>query len=247
MSSMNHAGSDTRLRAALQDGSSSARLRSALEAGTNPDPRFVEILVDRCAVEPDFFVRDMLTWALTRHSSSQTLPRLLHAVRYGPGQARSQALHTLSKIGDPRGWSAVSTAVLRDPNNEVARSAWRAAVVLVPAGREAELAAELGTQLGRGDRETQRSLSRAIVALGEVSLPMLAERASHGDAGIRTHALVTERLLKNPEEDFEAAVTEAKRVAALTNAPGFEGGHHHPVSPPDRADGPATMRPTEVP
>jgi len=233
VTSMNHAAPDTRLRAALQAASSSARLKSALSAGTNPDPRFVEILVDRCAVEPDFFVRDMLTWALTRHSSSQTVPRLLDEVRAGAPQARSQALHTLSKIGDPRGWSAITPAVLRDPDDEVARSAWRTAVSLVPAGQQAELAAELGSQLGRGDRETQRSLSRAIAALGDVALPMLGERASHDDAGIRTHAIATDRLMHDPEEDFEAAVTQAKRVAALTNAPTIGADHDDQVINPD--------------
>jgi hypothetical protein len=216
---MNHADSDTRLRAALQEMSSSARLKSALAAGTNPDPRFVEVLVDRCAVEPDFFVRDMLTWALTRHSSSETVPRLLDEVRAGSPQARSQALHTLSKIGDPRGWSAITAAVLRAPDEEVARSAWRAAVSLVPAGQEVQLAKELCTQLGRGDLEMQRSLSRAIAALGEATLPILRELASHADTGISRHAIVTERLLHDPEEDFGAAVAEAQRVAALTNAP----------------------------
>jgi len=39
----------------------------------------------------------------------------------------------------------------------VARSAWRAAVVLVPEGEEKELAVGLATQLGRGGRETRRS------------------------------------------------------------------------------------------
>jgi HEAT repeat protein len=223
MASIDHAGSDGRLRAALQAESSSARLHSALVAGTNPDPRFVEILVDHCAVEPDFFVRDMLTWALTRHSSSQTIPRLLDEARVGAPQARSQALHTLSKIGDPRGWSAISTAVLRDRNDEVARSAWRAAVSLVPAGQQAELAEELCTQLGRGDRDMQRSLSRAIASLGDVARPLLGEHAAHEDAGIRTHAIATERLLHDPEEDFEFAIAEAKRVAALTNAPTLGG------------------------
>ncbi len=223
MASTDHAGSDARLRAALQAESSSARLHGALVAGTNPDPRFVEILVERCAVEPDFFVRDMLTWALTRHSSSKTVPRLLDEVRVGAPQARSQALHTLSKIGDPRGWSAISTAILRDPNDEVARSAWRAAVSLVPAGRRAELAEELCTQLGRGDRDLQRSLSRAIAALGDVAGPPLRQGAAHGDAGIRTHAIATERLLQDPEEDFEFAIAQARRVAALTDAPTLGG------------------------
>ena len=109
--SMERAGSDIRLRAAFQAASSSARLHSALAAGTKPDPRFVPILVDQCAGEPDFFVRDMLTWALTRHEPSQTLPYLLDEVRAGAPQARSQALHTLSKIGDPRGWSVITTTV----------------------------------------------------------------------------------------------------------------------------------------
>jgi hypothetical protein len=219
MTSLNDTERDTRLRVGLRGVSSSTRLQSALVAGTNPDPRLVEVLVERCAVEPDFFVRDMLTWALTRHSSTQTVPRLLHEVRTGAPQARSQALHTLSKIADPRGWSAITSAVLRDPNDEVARCAWRAAVILVPGGQEVELVKELCTQLGRGAREVQRSLSRAIAALGEVVLPILREHASHDDASIRAHAIATERLLKDPEQDFEAAVAEAKRVAALTNAP----------------------------
>ncbi len=217
-----HTGSDPRLRAALRAESSSARLRSALEAGTNPDPRFIEILIDRCAVEPDFFVRDMLTWALTRHPSSQTVPRLLDQLRTGGAQAKSQALHTLSKIGDPRGWSAISTAVLRDENDEVARSAWRAAASLVPAGRQADLAEELCTQLGRGDRDMQRSLSRAIATLGDVAGPLLRQSAAHADGGIRTHAIATERLLHDPEEDFEFAIAQARRVAALTDAPTLE-------------------------
>jgi HEAT repeat protein len=194
-------------------------LKSALAAGTNPDPRLIDVLVDRCAVEPDFFVRDMLTWALTRHSAVQTVPRLLDELRTGAPQARSQALHTLSKIQDPRAWSAITPAVLRDPDDEVARSAWRASVSLVPAGQRVELAQELCTQLGRGDREMQRSLSRAIAALGDLAKPFLDDRASHADEAIRTHAIATERLLHDPEEDFDIAVAEAKRVAALTNAP----------------------------
>ena len=90
----------------------------------------------------------------------------------------------------------------------MARSAWRAAVSLVPTGNKADLVGELCTQLGRGDQEVQRSLSRAIAALGDVILPMLRERASHDHEGIRTHAMATERLLQDPEEDFDAAVAQ---------------------------------------
>lgn len=200
----------------LEDGRSSVRLRAALVIGTAPEPRFVDKLIERCAIEPEFFVRDMLTWALARHPLSVTLPRLLREVRSERAQARSQALHTLSKIGDRQAWPAITRAVLCDADDEVARSAWRAAVVLVPDGEESGLAAVLVTQLGRGERETQLSLSRALVALGEdVVLPALRAATTAADRRVRTHALATERLLRDPDAGFEFAIEEAKRVVAL--------------------------------
>ncbi|MER7566151.1 HEAT repeat domain-containing protein [Streptomyces sp. NPDC097941] len=199
----------------LEDRRSSVRLRAALAVGTAPDPRFVDMLVERCAVEPEFFVRDMLTWALTRHPVSVTLPALLREVGSERAQARSQALHTLSKIGDRRAWPAITRALLSDRDDEVARSAWRTAVVLVPEGEESALAAVLATQLGRGERETQLSLSRALVALGEVALPVLRAAATASDRRVRTHAFATERLLRDPDAGFESAIEEAKRAVAL--------------------------------
>ncbi|MFG3256714.1 HEAT repeat domain-containing protein [Streptomyces sp. NPDC048172] len=207
----------------LGDGRASVRLRAAMAVGSAPDPRYVEALVERCASEPEFFVRDMLTWALTRHPVSLTLPALLREVRAERAQARSQALHTLSKIGDRRAWPALTRELLRDPEDEVARSAWRAAVLLVPEGEEPALATVLATQLGRGGRETQLSLSRALVALGAAAEPVLraAGRGAGqdaGDPGVRAHALATERLLRDPDAGFEFAIEEAKRVVALGGA-----------------------------
>ncbi|MBM4796510.1 HEAT repeat domain-containing protein [Streptomyces sioyaensis] len=199
----------------LEDGRSSVRLRSALAVGTTPDPRFVGKLIERCAIEPEFFVRDMLTWALTRHPVSMTLPELLREVRSERTQARSQALHTLSKIGDRQAWPAITRTLLSDADDEVARTAWRAAVVLVPEGEESALATVLATQLGRGERETQLSLSRALVALGEASVPALRSATTAPDPRIRAHALATQRLLRDPDTGFEFAIEEAKRVVAL--------------------------------
>ncbi|MFF3934667.1 HEAT repeat domain-containing protein [Streptomyces phaeofaciens] len=207
----------------LEDGRASVRLRAALEAGTVPDGRFVGPLVERCAVEPEFFVRDMLTWALTRHPVAVTIPGLLREVRSERAQARSQALHTLSKIGDGRAWPAITPALLADAEDEVARSAWRAAVVLVPEGEESALAAVLATQLGRGGRQTQLSLSRALVALGEVTVPAVRAAVTGPDPCVRAHALATQRLLRDPDAEFGFAVEEAKRVVAL-GGPDGEGG-----------------------
>jgi HEAT repeat protein len=203
---------------ALEHASSSVRLRAALAIGTNPDPRSVGALVARCAVEPDFSVREVLTWALTRHPPSTTVPELVEELRSERAQARSQALHTLSKIGDRRAWPALTRALLCDPDDEVARSAWRAATVLVPEGGRAGLAAVLATQLGRGGRETRLSLSRALIALGEAATPVLAAARTDPGRGAREHAIATEQLVRDPGAGFELAVEEAKRVLALGSA-----------------------------
>ncbi|MGW4999706.1 HEAT repeat domain-containing protein [Streptomyces hydrogenans] len=205
---------------ALADARSSVRLKAALAVGTTPDDRFVDPLVERCAVEPEFFVRDMLTWALTRHPEALTLPRVLVELGSERPQARSQALHTLSKIGDRRAWPAITHAHLTDADDEVARAAWRTAVLLVPEGEEPALAVTLAGLLGRGEHETQLSLSRALIGLGDVILPVLETAAGHPDPGVRAHALATRRILRDPDTGFAYAIEEAKRVVALDGAPG---------------------------
>jgi HEAT repeat protein len=206
---------DARLLGALDAGNSSTRLQAALAAGTRPDPGLVDVLVARCAIEPDFFVRDMLTWALTRLPADITVPRLRAELRSERTQARSQALHTLSKIGDGDAWPSITRSLLHDADDEVARSAWRAAVVLVPAGERPELATELAAELGRGDRAVQLSLSRALVALGDVVEPALRAGLASADPVVRAHARATERLVRDPDAAFAPDVDEAKRIAAL--------------------------------
>lgn len=98
---------ETRLTADLAVGDGSTRLKAALAIGANPKPGLVDTLVARCAIEPDFYVRDMLTWALTRFPSKITVPKLLAELGSERAQARSQALHTLSKIKDAGTWPAI--------------------------------------------------------------------------------------------------------------------------------------------
>ena len=190
----------------------SARLQAVLRVGTVADPAVVDELVARCAVEPDFFVRDMLTWALVRLPAGLTVPRLRAELDSERAQARSQALHTLSKIGDRSAWPAVSE-LLHDPDDEVALSAWRAAAALVPHGEEAALAADLATALGRGEQPVQLGLSRALAALDEAAVPVLATAAQHPDPRVRAHALATEQLRRDPDSGFAPSLELAKRVA----------------------------------
>jgi HEAT repeat protein len=194
----------------------SLRLKAALAIGSYPDPGLLETLVARCAIEPNFYVRDMLTWALTRLPPQLTVARLLEELHSQCAQARSQALHTLSKIRDPGAWPAIRPSLLRDADDEVARSAWRAAVVLVPKAQEKALAEELAVQLGRGSREVQLSLSRALVALGaEVVGPILQKALASENPVVRAHAGAVEQLLRDPDAASELAVDDAKRIFAL--------------------------------
>ncbi|MEV0899519.1 HEAT repeat domain-containing protein [Actinoplanes sp. NPDC049802] len=200
---------------------SSVRLRAVMAAGTSADPGLLEVLVARCAVEPDFFVRDMLTWALTRLPAEITVPRLRVELGSESAQARGQALHTLSKIGDRSVYEAVGPRLLHDGDDEVARTAWRTAVALAPESERAALARELAVELGRGDRARRLSLSRALVGLGEVIEPVLAGARESADPAVREHAAATEVLLRDPEAGFDAAVHEASRMVAL--GPGVPG------------------------
>ncbi|GGR19720.1 hypothetical protein GCM10010219_25620 [Streptomyces netropsis] len=206
---------NTRVANALGAEDSSVRLKAALAVGSNPDPEFLEALVERCAVEPDFFVRDMLSWALTRLSPEVTLPRIRQELDSERTQARSQALHTLSKIGDKSTWAWITRDMLRDADDELARTAWRVAVSLVPEDEEKDLVDELVLQLGRGDRNVQLSLSRAFVDLGDVIKPALEKAAEHPDPAVAAHARATELLRQDPETGFDAAIEEAKRVVTL--------------------------------
>lgn len=201
---------------ALSSDDESVRLKAALAIGSEPEPGLVDALVERCAVEPDFYVRDMLTWALTRMPPALTVPKLLAELQSERAQARSQALHTLSKIKDARAWPAIKQSLLRDRDDAVAQSAWRAAVVLVPKGKEPYLAQQLAGQLGRGGPDLQLSLSRALVALGEAAIgPVLDKATASKDPVVRVHADATRRLLRDPDAGSGLALKDAKRMFVL--------------------------------
>jgi len=207
--------SSPQLIAALTSDDKSIRLRAAFTVGSYPNPELMESLVARCAIEPDFYVRDTLTWALTRFPSEIVVPRLLTELHSANAQARSQALHTLSKIEDASAWPAITQSLMRDADDEVARSAWRAAVVLVPETQKNELAEELAGQMGRGNREMHLSLSSALVALGAAAIePILKKAIASEDPGIRAHAEATQKLMRDPDAGFQLAIDQVKKILA---------------------------------
>ncbi|MFT3662365.1 MAG: HEAT repeat domain-containing protein [Gordonia sp. (in: high G+C Gram-positive bacteria)] len=194
----------------------SVRLRAALHAGTRPDPGLIDPLIARCAVEPDFYVRDMLTWALTRQPPERTVPLLVSVLNddAAPPQAHAQALHTLSKIGDRSAWNVIGPRFLNSPDDDIARAAWRAAVALVPDGQAPALAGTLAARFGAGGFERRRSLSRALAALGAPGAAA-AEAATHSpDPRVVAHAEATLRLVADPDAAFDDHVAAAWRLLA---------------------------------
>ncbi|WAL39151.1 MULTISPECIES: HEAT repeat domain-containing protein [Brevibacterium] len=226
---------ENRLARALSQAPASLRLRAALQAGVVPRDEQIAVLVRRCAVEDDFYVRDMLTWALTRHTRERVLEAVVGELDAAQPQARAQALHTLSKLRDPSAWLAVMDGHLCDPNPDVAAAAWRAAVALAPGAEAPRLGRVLLGQFERSDGPLLRSLARALAALGEAAAASL--RAAATTPARARFVEEVERIREDPAAGFGEALAAAMRLRTLGSADHArphtaasaedEGGHAH--------------------
>ena len=185
----------------LKSPDQSARLKAALAAGTYPRPDHIEVLIRQCATEPDFFVRDTLSWALMRQDRQTVVQQLIPELKSKNVQAKTQAIHTFSKIGDPKNYRLITKELLLDPDDSIASTAWRAASVLVPEDEKAELVEIFISQLGRGDSDTQFGLTRFLCALGQSIVVPLTKAAQSADEVIRTHAEFT--LIRYEEMELD--------------------------------------------
>jgi len=191
------------LQTLLASPDQSVRLKAALAAGTYPEVEFIEVLISQCAIESDFFVRDTLSWALMRNDVAKVVKRLETELRSTNPQAKSQAIHTLSKIGDKANYSLITDEMLFDPDDFIASTAWRVASVLVPDDQKLILVKKLITQLGRGDSDIQFGLTRFLCALGECIVEPLTEASKSVNEQISNQAKFT--LLRFREMQLENA------------------------------------------
>ena len=189
------------LEALLKSPDQSVRLKAALAAGTYPNLDHIEVLISQCASESDFFVRDTLSWALMRQDRPTVVQRLIPELKSANPQSRSQALHTLSKIGDKENFSLITTELLLDEDDFVASTAWRSASVLVPDADKPALVEILISQLGRGDSDTQFGLTRFLCAIGQPIVAPLMQAAQSADEIVRTQAEFT--LIRYQEMELE--------------------------------------------
>jgi len=196
------------LQTLLASPDQSVRLKAALAAGTYPVVVFIEVLISQCAHEPDFFVRDTLSWALMRNDVTKVVKRLETELESSNPQAKSQAIHTLSKIGDKANYPLITDEMLFDPDDFMASTAWRVASVLVPDDQKMILVKKLITQLGRGDSDIQFGLTRFLCALGECIVEPLMEASKSADETISNQAKFT--LLRFREMQLESSRPASK-------------------------------------
>jgi HEAT repeat protein len=185
----------------LKSPDQSVRLKAALAAGTYPNQDHIEVLIRQCESESDFFVRDTLSWALMRQDRELVVQRLIPELKSSNPQARSQALHTLSKIGDKANYSLITPELLLDTDDFVASTAWRSASVLVSEKDKPALIEILISQLGRGDSDTQFRLTRFLCAIGQPIVAPLMQAAQSADETVRTQAEFT--LIRFQEMELE--------------------------------------------
>jgi len=191
------------LESMLASPDQSVRLKAALAAGTYPEREFIEILIHQCAIETDFFVRDTLSWALMRNDIDAVVDRLKVELSSENLQAKSQAIHTLSKIGDQKNYPLITDEMLFDSDDFIASTAWRAASVIVPEEEKPALVTKLVTQLGRGDSDLQFALTRFLCAIGDSIIEPLTAASDSDNEAVSNQAKFT--LMRYREMKLESS------------------------------------------
>jgi HEAT repeat protein len=155
------------------------RIEAALEIGKLADSRALPLLLERLGTEPDFFVRENVTWAVVRIGADAVVPLidLLHGTDVA---ARFNAAHTLSKLADARAVPAL-LATLDDPDEKLVQ---KAVYALGAIGDVSALPALL-ERVGSGSRELRSSVNEALEVFGELAIPYLVAAMATREASVR--------------------------------------------------------------
>lgn len=156
------------------------RLRAALMAG---DVVPLETLVQQLSADPVPGVREVLTWAISRHGT-QAVPLLVPLLGHSESAVRAQAAHALSKIGDPR---VVPTIIplLQDEDPMVAA---KAAQVLGRLGGYEALGALVG-RMGAGPGDVDDAVISALETIGAASEEPVLRRLRSSSPRVRAGAV----------------------------------------------------------
>lgn len=139
-------------------------------------------LLARVGHEPDFYVREDITWALVRMGENAIAP-LIALLADESAAVRHHAAHTLGKISGPRAVEALIGA-LNDSDHTVAG---RAAGSLKVIGDARAIPALAGV-LGHAHRDTQTAVTEALERFGADAVPAVLEAMKDARWQVREHA-----------------------------------------------------------
>ncbi len=171
------------LLAQLADPDKNARLRAVMALGQLADASALPVLLQRLRDEPDFFVRDNLSWAISACGAMAVEPLVALLGDDNPA-VRYQAAHALSKLRDARAVDAL-VACLDDRDADVAQKAVFALGRIGDARALPALAAAIGT----GSRELRTRREEALEAFGAVAVPFVSARLTHAETSVRVEVI----------------------------------------------------------
>ena len=186
-----------------------ARQQAALEIGRRADPALGHRLVRLLWEEPEFFVRESITWALVRMGRVY-LPEVASALSDSRPVVRAQAVHLLSKVGAPEYADAV-LPLLDDPDPQVSvKARWMLAQL-----HDLRLLPRLVDALGQSDPREHDVIDQLITGYRGAAVPSLAAAVRHGTPAQREQAVEVLQSIGSPEADAAVPALRQAVHAAL--------------------------------
>lgn len=143
----------------------SIRGQAAVALGGLDGDDVLRALLGVVGEEPDFFVREDVTWALVRQGDAAVDP-LIVLLRDPDPAVRHHAAHTLSKIGDPRAAPALVAALDDAVPSVVAKVAFTLGVL-----NSRDAIPRLVALFAHPDRDVQTQVQTALERFGADAVP----------------------------------------------------------------------------
>jgi HEAT repeat protein len=214
------------LLAQLHDTDRNVRANTVVELGKLGDRATATVLVEALATEPDFFIREYLTWSIVRVADAAT-PLLIRMLRDARAQARHGAAHTLGKIADPRATAALTAALQDDDPIVVSKAAFALGAI-----GAVEAAPALSNLLGGENRELESTLVSVFDRLGSPAIPAVLDALTRptracantpwtfwASSAIRTASPPSPTLWQTPNRACVSRPSTRCRTSAATQPP----------------------------
>lgn len=181
-STHNQIGDRDPVLAGLNHADKDVRQQTALGLGQRPRPELAADIARALWREPDFFVRETLTWVLIQ-TPALAIDAAQRILRDADSDTRLQALHVLSKVADPATVDTV-THYIDDSEPAVADKA-RYALARIGDPR---VIPQLVDRLGDADLATRDAMTKTLIEFGEAAVPALVRVLDAPEPTARAHA-----------------------------------------------------------